>query len=173
MLGGGLPQRTWVVQGDPGSWLPRIARGKCPDGLGKRRTEPHLCTPVKYRICCLTQQEACRPSDRLPSRRRLAWVLVLDLEALSSDEATTLTYILQDAEVALLHGLSRTYRQMVREKRPEDFGEWLTACAESGIRPMQTFAKGLQQDYAAVHAALTPAVRVAGGPKARRVASRP
>ena len=92
---------------------------------------------------------------RLPSTRRLAWIFVLDLEVLSPAEATALACVCQDAEVALLYKLSRIYRRMIREKRLEDLSGWLTACGESGISLLQTFAKGLQQDYAAVQAALT------------------
>ena len=120
----------------------------------QRRSEPHPCTPAKHRARCLTQQDAPEPGGRLPSTRRLAWILALGPETLSPAEAAALAYIRQDTEVNLLHELSQTYRRMVREKRPEDFDEWLSACAESGISHMQTFAKGLQQDYAAVHAAL-------------------
>ena len=43
---------------------------------------------------------------------------------------------------------------MVREKRPEDLDGWLAACAGSGISVLQTFAKRLRQDYAAVRTAL-------------------
>ena len=45
------------------------------------------------------EQDAQR---RLPSTRRLAWILVLDPEALSPAEAATLACICQDAEVAWL-----------------------------------------------------------------------
>ena len=91
---------------------------------------------------------------QLPSTRRLGWMLILEPEALSPAEATALAHVRQDAEVASLHELSQTYRQMVREKRPEDLDGWLLACAGSGISVLQRFAKGLRQDYAAVRAAL-------------------
>lgn len=120
-----------------------VRRGRCPGGLGQRRAEPHPCTPVKHRARCIEPQDAPGSSDRLPSTRRLAWILVLDPEALSPAEAAALAYVRQDAEVALLHELSRTYRRMVREKRPENLpGGWLSACTESGISPLQTFAQG-------------------------------
>ena len=110
----------------------------------QRRTEPHPCTPRKHRASCLEPRSTPMCGGRLPSTRRLAWILVRDPEALSSAEAVALAHVRQDAEVASLHELSRTYTQMVREKRPEDLDGWLAACAGSGIGALVTFAKGLR-----------------------------
>ena len=120
----------------------------------ERRTEPHPCTPIKYRATCLEPQDTPQHRGRLPPTRRLAWLLVRDPEALDSAETAVLAHIQQEAEVAALHDLARSYTRMVREKRPEDLDEWLAACAESGIGVLMSFAKGLRQDYAAVRAAL-------------------
>lgn len=43
---------------------------------------------------------------------------------------------------------------MVRERTPEALDPWLTACSTSEIRDLQTFASGIQRDYASVMAAL-------------------
>ena len=114
------------------------------------RTEPHPCTPRKHRASCLEPLGTPRRGGRLPSTRRLAWVLVLDPEALSLAEAASPAHMHQDAEVASLHELARTCRRMVREQRPEDPDGWLTSCEGSRIGMLMTFAKGLRQDYAAV-----------------------
>ena len=74
---------------------------------------------------------------RLPSTRRLTWLLVR-----------------QDAEVAALHDLARSYTRMVREKQADALDGWLAACRASGITVLVTFGDGLRQDYAAVRAAL-------------------
>jgi transposase len=119
-----------------------------------RRTEPHACTPRKYLATCMEPPDASPRRGRLPSTRRLAWLLVRDPEALDDAETIVLTHVRQDAEVAVLHELARSYTRMVREKRPEDLGGWLDASGVSGISALTTFAEGLRRDYAAVRAAL-------------------
>lgn len=119
-----------------------------------RRTEPHACTPRKYLATCMEPSEATRHRGRLPSTRRLAWLLVRDPEALDAAESIVLAHILQDAEVAVLHDLARSYTQMVRGKRADVLEGWLTASSTSGLSALRTFAEGLRRDYAAVRAAL-------------------
>ena len=43
---------------------------------------------------------------------------------------------------------------MVREKRPGDLDDWLSASRASEIPALISFSDGLSRDYAAVHAAL-------------------
>jgi transposase len=119
-----------------------------------RRTKPHACTPRKYLATCMEPSETTRHRGRLPSTRRLAWLLVRDPEALDAAETIVLAHIRQDAEVAVLHDLARSYTQMVRGKRADVLEGWLTASSTSGLSALRTFAEGLRRDYAAVRAAL-------------------
>jgi transposase len=119
-----------------------------------RRTEPHACTPRKYLPTCLEPRDDAPRRGRLPSTRRLAWLLVRDPGALDDAEAAVLAHVRQDAEVARLHDLARSYTRMVREKRPGDLDGWLAASGESGVAALVTFAEGLSRDYAAVRSAL-------------------
>ena len=91
---------------------------------------------------------------RLPSTRRLAWLLVRDPEVLDDAETVVLAHIRQDAEIAVLHDLARSYTRMVRQRHPEDLNGWLVASGESGIAALVAFGEGLRRDYAAVRAAL-------------------
>jgi len=43
----------------------------------KLRTEPHPCTPIKYRNTCLGEPKS-QQQGRLPSPRRLTWLLIRD-----------------------------------------------------------------------------------------------
>ncbi len=134
--------------GYPGSIRPvsRWAQG--------RRTEPHTCTPRKYLAACAEPPDARLGRGRLPSTRRLAWLLVRDPKALDDAETVVLAHVRQDAEITALHDLARSYTRMVREKRPDDLDGWLAASSESGIGALMTFSVGLRRDYAAVRAAL-------------------
>lgn len=123
-----------------------------------RRTEPHPCTPKKYlaeRSTERAEAEGALPRrGRLPSTRRLAWLLVRDPGDLNDTESVVLAHVRHDAEVAALHDLARSYTRMVREKRAGDLDGWLAACRTGGISALVTFGEGLRQDYAAVRAAL-------------------
>ena len=44
---------------------------------------------------------------------------------------------------------------MVRQRRKEEFATWITQALESGISVLVKFAQGLQNDKAAVEAALS------------------
>ena len=119
-----------------------------------RRTEPHPCTPRKY-LKMSTESSAPTPRrGRLPSTRQLAWLLIRNPEALDTSETAVLAHIEQDAEVARLRGLARSYNGMVREKRPGDLDDWLSASRASEIPALISFSDGLSRDYAAVRAAL-------------------
>ena len=69
--------------------------------------------------------------------------------------AKLLKRVRQDAEAATMFELAGTFLSLVRERRAERFDPWLAACEKGSIKALHTFAAGLKQDYAAVHAALT------------------
>lgn len=134
--------------GYPGSMRPvsRWAQG--------RRTEPHPCTRRDHLETCLAPPDATPRRGRLPSTRRLAWLLVRDSETLDEVETVVLTHVRQDAEIAALHDLARSYTRMVRDKQPEALDRWLKASSTSGISAVVSFGEGLRRDYSAVRAAL-------------------
>ena len=51
--------------------------------------------------------------------------------------------------------LSQAFLAMVRERRGHDLEAWMTAATDSGIDALARFARGLQEDLAAVTAGLT------------------
>ena len=135
--------------------------------LSTRRTAPAKRTPHKWRS---TGPDAgpTRPSDADPALlppRQLAWLLVQVPQALDASQTATLTRITQDAEVAGVVPLVRRFADLIRtcginrDKAPADptavFAAWLVDAQACGVRAVETFAAGLQQDDAAIKAALT------------------
>jgi transposase len=60
-----------------------------------------------------------------------------------------------DAGIARAHGLSQAFLAMVRERRGHDLEAWMAEATSSGIDALARFARGLQEDLAAVTAGLT------------------
>lgn len=60
----------------------------------------------------------------------------------------------QNAEVRTVYELGQQFGQMVREQERTQLDGWLAAALSSGVAELARFARGLQQDYAAVAAAL-------------------
>jgi transposase len=84
----------------------------------------------------------------------LAWLLVKDQEQLDEPERAILQHVLQHPVVAKCHALAQEFTAMVRQRRPQRFGGWLKACRASKISEFGSFAGGLENDIAAVRAAL-------------------
>jgi transposase len=63
--------------------------------------------------------------------------------------------LLQEPIVATSHTLAQRFLEMVRQRNEATLDSWLKDCLTSGIQEMANFASGLQQDEAAVRAALS------------------
>ncbi len=93
-------------------------------------------------------------TTRLPSAKQLAWLFVQEPSTLQKVDAETLSHVRQDAEVARVYEVARTFVDMVRQKQPMELDPWLETCAESSVKALRTFAAGIKQDYEAVRSAL-------------------
>ena len=135
--------------------------------MRQRRTAPAKTTPRRWRLA-LPQMAAVQPPapvPALPSARQLAWLLVQAPEELDEAQAASLARITQDEEVARAVGLGRRLAALIRgcgtgrDQRPAEplrtFEAWLAEARACGIAALETFAAGLQQEAAAVSAALT------------------
>ena len=60
-----------------------------------------------------------------------------------------------DTRIARAHELSHTFLTMVRERRGIDLEAWMAEAMHSGIEELARFARGLQEDFAAVTAGFT------------------
>ncbi len=120
--------------------------------LQLRRTQPAPSTPGPYRD---TQPLALPPmQSTLPSSRQLAWLLVSDPEQLSPDETLILAHIRQLPTVASVYALAQQFVVMIKQRQAEQLDLWLAACSTHEVTQVRTFAVGIQQDYAAIRAAL-------------------
>ena len=114
------------------------------DGVGPDRSEPaELAAPLA--------------SGSLPTARQLTWVLVRHGADLEPHEQAVLVRVQQDAEIALVYELTQRFQQLIRQRAEGDLVPWLTDTCASGVKELRTFASGLQQDIAAVSAALSHA----------------
>jgi transposase len=91
-----------------------------------------------------------------PSARAVSFVMVCPPTQRSADAQRYLDQLCQlDTSVAQAHELSHTFLTMVRERRGTDLAAWMAEAMHSGIEALARFARGLQQDLAAVTAGLT------------------
>ncbi|MEC5293850.1 MULTISPECIES: ISL3 family transposase, partial [unclassified Aurantimonas] len=103
--------------------------------------------------------EAPQPRS-LPSSKQLAWLIVKAPDARSVEETDVIRQIGQDRDAVVLLRLVRRFVDLVRRvgTKARDagpvFNEWLLEARDCGVRTIETFAAGLEQDSSAVHAAL-------------------
>lgn len=89
------------------------------------------------------------------SPRELRWLLGHPPEDLDAEEQERLSRLLTaSAEVRTVYALLQTFLGMVRQRQHEQLRPWMEAAARSGIAELQSFVVGIEQDYAAVEAAL-------------------
>jgi transposase len=60
-----------------------------------------------------------------------------------------------EASIARAYGLSQAFLAMVRERRGAHLKAWMAEAMHRGIEALARFARGLQEDLAAVTAGLT------------------
>ena len=60
----------------------------------------------------------------------------------------------QHPDLTLLVELADEFLQLLRQRQADAFEDWLLKAASSALKPLQTLAKGLFDDYAAVKASL-------------------
>jgi transposase len=92
---------------------------------------------------------------RLPSARQLVWLLLNNPEERTANDQELLDILLQEPSIARSYPLAQRFLEIVRQRKLDAFEPWLNDCLASGVRELANFANGLQQDEAAVRAALS------------------
>jgi transposase len=88
--------------------------------------------------------------------RRATWLVLRRPEQRTSEEEHLLAQLTaRDATLADAIALAQDFAQLVRQRQPAQLDLWLARAAESPMLPLQRFAKGLRDDYAAVKAGVT------------------
>ena len=136
--------------------------------LADRRTAPAKSTPDRWRSGWRPRVTPPGGDGRpaaLPSPKRLAWLLVQPAARRPAVDAATVMRVEQDGEAAMVAALARRFTELVRdccagrqdraEAPLEALGAWLRDARACGVPAVKTFAAGLEQDGAAVRAALT------------------
>jgi transposase len=136
--------------------------------VAEHRTAPAPSTPHRWRTKAPAHTPKSASHDgapALPSPRQLAWLLIQPPSALSMSDAALVARVEQDPTAAHVAGLARRLTALVRgcgvnpkvdpEAARMALNAWLADARRSGIRALETFAAGLEQDGAAIQAALT------------------
>ena len=135
--------------------------------LNPRRSAPAKTTPHCFRATqpALVPPNADGNAPALPSPRQLAWYLTRSRDRLTDEACAAIARLEQDVEAATVAALVRRFADLVRGcslggkaavRAPiTTFKAWLSDALKSGVSAVATFAAGLQQDGAAVKAALT------------------
>ena len=121
--------------------------------LQLRRTAPAPSAP-KSKQRRSTNPPQTQPSDLVPSAKQIAWLLVSDPNQLTVEAAVVLQHVQQNRELAVIYGLAQQFANMVKQRLADQLDPWLKDCETVSAVPVQNFALGLRQDYAAVRAAL-------------------
>ncbi len=116
--------------------------------LQRTQISPH--TPFAKR----TEPLIPRKKSDLPSSKQLAWLLVRDSVSLSQAEQVLLEHLQQSDQLNTVYAHVQRFIYMVKNQVSENFDSWLTDSANLAVYPIQTFALGLRQDYAAIRAGL-------------------
>ena len=135
--------------------------------LGQHRTATAPSTPHKWRDkpqSASTEAGERKPED-LPSPLQLAWLLVQPSATLTARDSAVVARVEQRPDVARVAELARRFTAIVRSRcraRPSTeaaavagLQHWLDEARSCGVRAVETFAAGLEQDALAVRAALT------------------
>jgi hypothetical protein len=136
--------------------------------LAEHRTAPARNTPHKWRDGPLAKGQTPAGPGRppaLPSPARLAWLLVQPSAELPASDAALVARVEQDREAASVAVLARRFTMLVRgcgagetvdaDTALAELEAWLADARMSGVRAVEAFAAGLEQDGAAVRSALT------------------
>jgi hypothetical protein len=90
--------------------------------------------------------------------RQAAYLVVLNPENRQAGETDLLERVRQQhPDLTLLVELADEFLQLLRQRQADAFDDWLLKAASCALKPLQTFAKGVFDDYAAVKASLITA----------------
>lgn len=148
--------REIKTQGYPGS------RKMVAIWVAQQRTTPAKTGPLKYRDWDThgqhTQQgkeQAQQAKQRTPSSRQLSYFLLREPESLSTAQKATLKQLQEVcSDVGVSYPLVGEFLEMVRKQRGEELDSWISRVGASKLIDLQSFAKGLERDKAAVLAGL-------------------
>ncbi len=94
-------------------------------------------------------------SRRVLTLRTTAWLVLRRADKRSADDRALLAELRQHApELDEAVALAEEFTGLIRDRAPDRLDPWLRQARDSTVWQLQNFAKGLQDDYAAVQAAV-------------------
>lgn len=124
----------------------------------RRRQEPAPHTNPAYRATYTVEPQQiaalAAAQRRLPSARQLVWLLLNEADELSTDDHQLLSLLFEEPSVATAYRLAQRFLHLVRQRDLDGLDSWIADCCASSLPDLENFASGLQQDDAAVRAAL-------------------
>jgi transposase len=94
------------------------------------------------------------PKRQRLSSQRASWLFVLPKEKLTADQQRQLDQMCQASEdLSTAYALSQDFLGMLKERRAQELKGWISAAKSSHVTELKSFAKSVQQDYAAIYAA--------------------
>jgi transposase len=95
--------------------------------------------------------------------KQAAFLMTLRPENRKIEETEILNQLTQQhPDLASIVEIADGFLQLLRQRQADQFDDWLLKTLASSIKPLQTFAKGLLDDYAAVKASMM--MEVSNGP---------
>lgn len=95
------------------------------------------------------------PTAAARTPRQAMWLLMRPIAKLSEEEQAYREHMVTHClEMARTESLVKEFQVMLREHKVAQLDDWLSRAKASGVRELRRFALGLQQDEAAVRAAL-------------------
>lgn len=87
--------------------------------------------------------------------RRAAYLVLKHEKNRDKDDVQLLNdLVAEHPDIAMTIGSADEFLQMLRQRQAEAFDDWLMRALKSTLKPLQTFANGLFDDYAAVKASM-------------------
>ena len=129
----------------------REAQG-CPSKCGnQRRSSPGVSVKVRD------------PQSPPLTSRRVACLLIKRQENLKLEETDLLTKLVNShPDFSLAIDLAKGFLELIRDRLPDSFDDWLLAAFKVSLKPFQSFAQSLSDDYDAVKASMS--LEVGNGP---------
>ena len=127
-------------------------------GLRKAQGLPPACVRVPHSL-----PKVSDPQTPPFTPKQAAFLLVLRPENRKAEETDILQQMAQQhPDLASIVEISDGFLQLLRQRQSDKFDDWLLKALACSIKPLQTFAKSLLDDYAAVKASMT--LEVSNGP---------
>jgi transposase len=102
------------------------------------------------------EPESTEPISGKWSAKRASWLLFTEENKLGQHDWQALQRMHQtQPELVMVQELTQDFLTMIRQRQPEALSPWLERVKQSKIAALAGFHKGIQQDLAAVQAALT------------------